>query len=303
MATSVANPGAVSGGAAAGAGVAPAERFFRVSLLLLIFTSVCTLAFTGKLDIFSALLAPAAVAYKAVMKPTEGTILSIIREAAEEAERGADDTADIAALLERVVLASHAAVARTTEQLQVLRDAGVVDAGGFGLAVILDAMSRSIASSTGPGGSQTPEAAGDHPEAPLETTGRAQRLQGRRGAAAVAAKKGGWGYCTEFLIHGPGLDLEALRDELGGLGESALVVGDEDLVRVHIHTGDPAGLIAAASSRGRMSKLKVEDMSAQHHDVLARADAAEAEAASAAIEPAAATITPPIAGPKLRAML
>jgi len=87
-----------------------------------------------------------AVAYKAVMKPTEGTILSIIREAAEEAERGADDTADIAALLERVVLASHAAVARTTEQLQVLRDAGVVDAGGFGLAVILDAMSRSIAS-------------------------------------------------------------------------------------------------------------------------------------------------------------
>jgi DAK2 domain fusion protein YloV len=231
-----------------------------------------------------------AVAYKAVMKPTEGTILSIIREAAEEAERGADDTADIAALLERVVLASHAAVARTTEQLQVLRDAGVVDAGGFGLAVILDAMSQSIASSTGPGGSQTPEAAGDHPEAPLETTGRAQRLRGRRGAAAVAAKKGGWGYCTEFLIHGPGLDLEALRDELGRLGESALVVGDEDLVRVHIHTGEPAPLIALASSRGRLSKLKVEDMSAQHHDVLDRADAA----ATAAAQPAAGRTAPEV---------
>jgi DAK2 domain fusion protein YloV len=222
-----------------------------------------------------------AVAYKAVMKPTEGTILSIIREAAEEAERCADDTVDIAALLERVVLASNAAVARTTEQLQVLRDAGVVDAGGFGLAVILDAMSRSIAASGSASGSQTPDPAGDRPEAPLETTGRAQRPRGRRGAAAVAAREGGWGYCTEFLIHGPGLDLEALRDELGRLGESALVVGDDDLVRVHIHTGEPAPLIALASSRGRLSKLKVEDMSAQHHDVLDRAEAVATAAAQA----------------------
>ncbi len=230
------------------------------------------------------------VAYKAVMKPTEGTILSIIREAAEEAERGADDSADIAALLERVVLASHAAVARTTEQLQVLRDAGVVDAGGFGLAVILDAMSRSIAAPGSASGSQTPHAAGDRPEAPLETTGRAQRPRGRRGAAAVAAKQGGWGYCTEFLIHGPGLDLEALRDEMGRLGESALVVGDDDLVRVHIHTGEPAPLIALASSRGRLSKLKVEDISAQHHDVLDRAEAvatAEAQSPGGRIAPEA----------------
>jgi len=219
------------------------------------------------------------VAYKAVMKPTEGTILSVIREAAEEAGRDVDDTTDIAGLLERVVRASHAAVARTTEQLQVLRDAGVVDAGGFGLAVILEAMSRSIAAPAGPGGSQTPNTAGDRPDAPLETTGRAQRPRGRRGAAAVAVKQGGWGYCTEFLMHGPGLDLEALRDELGRLGESALVVGDDDLVRVHIHTGEPAPLIALASSRGRLSKLKVEDMSAQHHDVLDRADAVAGAAA------------------------
>ena len=95
-------------------------------------------------------------------------------------------------------------------------------------------------------------------------------------------KEEGWGYCTEFLIHGPGLDPEALRDELGALGESALVVGDPELVRVHIHTGEPAPLIALASSRGRLSKLKVEDMSAQHHDVLDRADAAEQAGAAAA---------------------
>jgi hypothetical protein len=116
----------------------------------------------------------------------------------------------------------------------------------------------------------------------------------RRGAAAVAPREQGWGYCTEFLLNGPGLDVETIRAELGALGESALVVGDPDLVRVHIHTGDPAGLIAVASSRGRMSKLKVEDMSAQHHDVLERADAKDAEAEAA--EPGAAER--PLAPPK-----
>jgi hypothetical protein len=88
-------------------------------------------------------------------------------------------------------------------------------------------------------------------------------------------KEEGWGYCTEFLIHGPGLSVDTLRDELAALGQSALVVGDAALVRVHIHTAEPAPLIATASRRGRLSKLKVEDMSAQHHEVLERADTDE----------------------------
>jgi DAK2 domain fusion protein YloV len=182
-----------------------------------------------------------------------------------------------------VVTEAHAAVERTTDQLQVLRDANVVDAGGFGLAVILDGFARTVAD-THPTSAPAPamlrrsgEPALRVPPNPgdMEATGSAAA---RRGAAAVAPREQGWGYCTEFLINGPGLDVDAIRVELSALGESALVVGDPDLVRVHIHTGDPAGLIAAASSRGRMSKLKVEDMSAQHHDVLMRADAEEAEA-------------------------
>src|SRR5439155_26452241 len=96
---------------------------------------------------------------------------------------------------------------------------------------------------------------------------------------------GGWGYCTEFLINGPGLDVEALRAELSALGESALVVGDQAMVHVHIHTAEPAVLITAAARRGQLAHLKVEDMSAQHHDVLERATADEA--AEAAIESAA----------------
>ncbi len=224
-----------------------------------------------------------AVAYRAVMKPTEGTILTVVRDAAAAAAAAAATTDDIRVVLERVVTEAHAAVERTTDQLQVLRDANVVDAGGFGLAVILEGFARTVGD-THPSSAPAPamlrrsgEPALRLPPNPgdMEATGSAAA---RRGAAAVAPREQGWGYCTEFLINGPGLDVDAIRTELSALGESALVVGDPDLVRVHIHTGDPAGLIAAASSRGRMSKLKVEDMSAQHHDVLMRADADEAEA-------------------------
>ncbi len=228
----------------------------------------------------------ARVAYKAVMKPTEGTILTVIREAAEAAQRAAASSPDIRTVLEQAVREAHAAVERTVEQLPVLREAGVVDAGGFGLAVILEGMARALPDADGSAQLPIPPRrrsgeprlkAPDGPAASAEE-GEAspQRTRRRRGAAAVAGRAGGWGYCTEFVISGPGLDIDSLREELGGLGESGLVVGDSDLVRVHIHTGDPAELISAASERGRLSQLKVEDMTAQHHDVLERADRAEA---------------------------
>ena len=186
----------------------------------------------------------------------------------------------------------------------MLRDANVVDAGGFGLAVILEGFARAVGDAqpaaappallrrSGEPALRLPPRPGD-----MEATGSAVP---RRGAAAIAPREQGWGYCTEFLINGPGLDVDAIRTELSALGESALVVGDPELVRVHIHTGDPAGLIAAASSRGRMSKLKVEDMSAQHHDVLERADASEAEA-DATATPAAASA--PAGRPQSRSAL
>jgi uncharacterized protein len=230
-----------------------------------------------------------AVAYRAVMKPTEGTILTVIRDAASAANAAAAESDDIRVVLERVVAEAHAAVGRTIDQLQVLRDANVVDAGGFGLAVILEGFARAVAATASPAPSpsvlhRSGEPALRLPPQPgeLEASGSPAP---RRGAAAVAPREQGWGYCTEFLINGPGLDVEAIRTELGALGESALVVGDPDLVRVHIHTGDAAGVIAAASSRGRMSKLKVEDMSAQHHEVLDRANAAEADAGAEAKAP------------------
>src|ERR1022692_2630974 len=223
-----------------------------------------------------------AVAYRAVMKPTEGTILTVVRDAASAAAAAAATTDDIRVVLDSVVAEAHAAVERTTDQLQVRRDANVVDAGGFGLAVILEGFGRAVNDTQGAAPAPAMRRRSGEPALRLPPNPGDMEAMGsvvsRRGAAAIAPREQGWGYCTEFLITGPGLDVEAIRTELSALGESALVVGDPELVRVHIHTGDPAGLIAAASSRGRMSKLKVEDMSAQHHDVLERADAREAEA-------------------------
>jgi uncharacterized protein len=238
----------------------------------------------------AALQEASAVAYKAVMKPTEGTILTVVREAGDAARAAADGGGDIRAVLDDAVREAHASVERTPELLNVLRDAGVVDAGGFGFAVILEGFARALAETGGeaPGADapvqSVPRRVGEprvrtpDGSAPAESAA----AESRRGAAAVAAKEEGWGYCTEFLINGPGLDVDQLREELGSLGESSLVVGDAELVRVHIHTTDPGTLISTAAARGKLAKLKVEDMSAQHHEVLERAAASEAATGQAA---------------------
>ncbi|MFN2450812.1 MAG: DAK2 domain-containing protein [Candidatus Dormibacteria bacterium] len=233
----------------------------------------------------TALGAASTVAYKAVMKPTEGTILTVVRDAAEAARRAAAQSDDLRLVLERTVSEAHAAVERTTDQLAVLREAGVVDAGGFGFAVIVDGLARALSDPESVGGDFLADGprrrTGEPPVRPPRGAGNNRQNEAavaqpaRRGAAAVAEPEGGWGYCTEFLIHGPGLEVDRIRDSLAPRGESALVVGDEELVRVHIHTFEPAVLIGAAAELGRLSKLKVEDMSAQHHDVRDRADAAE----------------------------
>ena len=226
-----------------------------------------------------------AVAYKAVMKPTEGTILTVVREAAAAGKRAAEGSDDIRQVLQTAVAEAHAAVERTPDQLAVLRDAGVVDAGGLGFAVILEGFARALDGDPGVAAEDAlalvaPRRVG---EPALRRPGGGPAIASgaapgeRRGAAAVAVRHEGWGYCTEFLIGGPGLDVDALREELGALGDSSLVVGDEELVRVHIHTHDPAVLITRAAERGRLSKLKVEDMSIQHHDILERAAAEEAQ--------------------------
>jgi hypothetical protein len=259
----------------------------------------------------------ARVAYKAVMKPTEGTILTVVREAAEAAQHAAVGSFDIRVVLDETVREAHSAVERTVDQLAVLRDAGVVDAGGFGLAIIFEGLTRAVAEADGTA-ARRPRLVGERRSGeprvrrPDEVVGAVlgERARGahekahgvsragtgrRRGAAAVARREEGWGYCTEFMISGPGLDIDAIRDELGRLGESSLVVGDSDLVRVHVHTADPAALIGVAAQRGGLSMLKVEDMTAQHHEVLDRADRAEAMRPAQPVERSAGRVPGPAA--------
>ena len=191
-------------------------------------------------------------AYRAVNKPTEGTILTVAREAgraASEAARAPD------ASVPRVIAAASAgardAVLKTPSQLQILHDAGVVDAGGFGLQIILEGMLKTFEGA-------------DSSVAKVATPARSTPLS----QAAVALPEEGWGYCTEFLIEGSDLDLERIRGQIEAMGNSVLVVGEPELVKVHVHTDDPTRVITLAGSYGKLLKLNVGDMSTQHKRIL-----------------------------------
>src|SRR5436305_6614049 len=156
-------------------------------------------------------------AYRAVRRPVEGTMLSVIRELAEEAEARALDGSPLGDLLVELVRRGEEAVARTPEQLQVLRDAGVVDAGGAGLLELVRGVAAFVS------GRPLPAAA------PVEE---------HLAFEAVHQELSEYTYCTAFLIEGNQLDREALEGELERLGDSLLVVGDERAIKVHVHTND-----------------------------------------------------------------
>ena len=192
----------------------------------------------------------AAAAYRAVNKPTEGTILTVAREAgraasAAAAQPGATAPEVIAAAAEGARLA----VLRTPSQLPILREAGVVDAGGFGLQIMLEGMLKTVA-----------EAESALASLPATTSKAAQ--------VSMDLPEGGWGYCTEFLIEGRNLDVEVIRNQIESMGNSVLVVGEPELVKVHVHTDDPSRVIGLAGSYGKLLKLNVGDMSTQHKRII-----------------------------------
>ncbi|HEV3233302.1 MAG TPA: DAK2 domain-containing protein [Candidatus Dormibacteraeota bacterium] len=201
------------------------------------------------------------VAYKGVTKPTEGTILTVARAVSDAALARAQETNDVAELIATVVGAAQRAVDETPSQLAVLREAGVVDAGGYGLMVILEGFLKTVKGSDAKILSKT-RPSGAAPAEPLAKVG----------AHALETPAEGWGFCTEFLIEQPAKSFDVLREELTPMGNSAVIVGDDTLVRVHIHTLDPGSLIAHATAYGILQKLKVEDMTRQHHEILAEGD-------------------------------
>jgi fatty acid kinase len=191
-------------------------------------------------------------AYRAVNRPTEGTILTVAREAGRAAAAAASQPeASVPRVIAAAAAGARAAVLKTPSQLQILRDAGVVDAGGYGLQIILEGMLRTV----------------EEAESAIAAVA-AKQVGPAAAQVEVTLPEGGWGYCTEFLIEGDDLDLDEIRKRIEALGNSVLVVGEPELVKVHVHTDDPTEVITLAGGYGKLLKLNVGDMSTQHKRIL-----------------------------------
>jgi uncharacterized protein len=183
-------------------------------------------------------------AYASVREPVEGTMLTVIKDAALAAREAADGgDAGLASVAGTARQAAHDSVRRTPELLDVLREAGVVDAGGLGVAVVLDGVYACVS--------------GQEIEVPDDEGDDAPDLE------AIHAQDEPWGYCTEFLIGGFHGDAEAFKERVYASGRSVLVVTQDDVVKVHVHTQDPGAALSYAGSFGRLAGVKVDDMEAQ----------------------------------------
>lgn len=207
-------------------------------------------------DFAAALNEASITAYKGVIKPVEGTILTVGREAAEAAQALVEEgQVDFLPVLERVVAAAKDSVARTPLLLDVLRDAGVVDAGGQGLFVILEGGLKHMR--------------GEPVEALEAVEEMALPVEG-----LTSEREKEWGYCTEFMIKGQDLNLEEVKERMIAWGDSVLVVGDEHTTKVHVHTFRPGEVIGYASSKGTLHDIKIDNMQDQHREYLVMAEEA-----------------------------
>jgi DAK2 domain fusion protein YloV len=186
-------------------------------------------------------------AYRAVRKPVEGTMLTVLREMAEagEAYTAAGDGGE--GLYQHLVTAGWDSVRRTPTLLKVLADAGVVDAGGYGLVVLLEGMLN-----VGEGDEQILAAA--------DRAGLAL-LPARDTVVEEAASQ--YAYCTSFLLTGTGLDTDEFEKVLTPLGDSLLVVGDGSQIKVHVHTDEPGTVLALATARGTLHAVEIDNMKEQ----------------------------------------
>jgi DAK2 domain fusion protein YloV len=201
----------------------------------------------------AALAESASSAYRAVKEPVEGTMLTVIREMATTAQ-SVPDTFGLDKLLVAVEEAGRVAVENTTEQLPALKKAGVVDAGGYGLLVLFRGLCAGIVALMQSG-------------ARLPTARVALRSGEARVTPAPAAVQlselSEYRYCTSLLIKGEGLDKAAFEAFLLPIGDSALVVGDERMIKVHVHTNDPGLVLSEAVKLGSVGEIEINDMHEQ----------------------------------------
>ena len=202
-------------------------------------------------------------AYKAVMKPTEGTILTVARVASEYAEKACDEGKDAIGVFEAAMEGANVALAETPELLPVLKKAGVVDAGGKGFVVILDGMYSVLKN-----GVMIKANSAAFAEEPEE--------EESRNAAGEFEGDITFPYCTEFIVNraeeAKDKDPAELRSYLESIGDCVVVVDDEEIIKVHVHTDHPGNAIENALTFGPLVKLKIENMCDQHERAKHEAD-------------------------------
>lgn len=219
------------------------------------YQSVADLSSLDAPQLAAALVNGSRVAYKAVMRPVEGTILTVVREAADYTYAWAmsEEATDCTAVMAKMVEEAKISLDTTPDLLPVLKEVGVVDSGGAGLLAIFEGMLLAMEGK------------------PVEADQEAQAAE-----SAQTKVEGGeeeFGFCTEFILQLSDRGMkhfseDSFKEELSTIGNSIVCVQDEDLVKVHVHTLEPAKAIRMGKRQGRFMKLKVENMSDQHEEIL-----------------------------------
>lgn len=219
------------------------------------FQSVEHLEDMDALQLAQALVNGSRVAYRAVMRPVEGTILTVVREAADYtyAYTVTEEITDCIKVMEKMVLEANESLLRTPELLPVLAEVGVVDSGGKGLCIILEGFLSAMKGEV------------IAPSNDASTYDSAQ--------TKIEGGEEEFGFCTEFILHLTPTGIkhfseEDFKNELATIGNSIVCVQDDDLVKVHVHTLEPQTAIKMGKRRGRFMKLKIENMQEQHDNIL-----------------------------------
>lgn len=199
-------------------------------------------------------------AYKAVMKPTEGTILTVARECAEFAMSISKEDKDILGFLKRTIDYGETVLEKTPEMLPVLKQAGVVDAGGKGLLYILLGAYYALS------GEKT---------IAMDVEERHKEPEIRHAGEHLDTDDIKFAYCTEFIINTDYKDVESFREELSTFGDSLMAVGGEGLIKVHIHTNNPGTVMERALELGELTDIKIDNMKYQHEEILLKSGTAE----------------------------
>lgn len=204
-------------------------------------------------------------AYKAVMKPVEGTILTVAKDAGKKAVQAAQNEDDIIVIMEAIVKEAKASLDRTPDLLPVLKEVGVVDSGGQGLLFVYEGFLAELKGEKLPDSAQTLPKMDD-----LVNAEHHKSIQSHMNTEDIV-----FGYCTEFMVRfesekiaGHPFSEEKFRQDLSKLGDSLLVIADEDLVKVHIHSEQPGDCLSYGQRYGNLINMKIENMRLQHTNIL-----------------------------------